>query len=81
MRKRKSLLAEAGTESFRGKTRERFHFPGKTEINAGRQVMTVSVTNIVGFMDLSEQLTPRGMVNLLSRHFTLQSQAVQKILG
>ena len=54
---------------------------GKPETGGGRQVMSVSFSDIAGFSTLSEQLTPSGMVNLLNRHFTLQSEAIQKHLG
>jgi adenylate cyclase len=43
----------------------------------GRRVMTVSFADLVGFTGLGEHLTPSGLVNLLNRHFTLQTEAVQ----
>ncbi len=47
----------------------------------GRRVMTVSFADIVGFTSLGERLTASGLVNLLNRHFTLQSEAVQSEQG
>ncbi len=47
----------------------------------GRRVMTVSFADLVGFTGLGEHLTPSGLVNLLNRHFTLQTAAVQQELG
>jgi class 3 adenylate cyclase len=47
----------------------------------GRRVMTVSFADLVGFTGLGEHLTPSGLVNLLNRHFTLQTEAVQQEQG
>jgi len=47
----------------------------------GREVMTVSFGDIVGFTQLSERLTPGNMVGLLNRHFGLQAEAVQNHQG
>jgi adenylate cyclase len=43
--------------------------------------MTVSFADLVGFTGLGEHLTPSGLVNLLNRHFTLQTEAVQREQG
>jgi adenylate cyclase len=46
-----------------------------------RVEMTVGFSDLVGFSHLSEQLTPKTLVTLLNRHFTLQSEAVYSQLG
>jgi adenylate cyclase len=46
-----------------------------------RVEMTVGFSDLVGFSQLSEQLTPKALVNLLNRHFTLQSEAVHAQRG
>ena len=51
--------------------------PGAADATGGRQEMTVSFADLVGFTRLGEQLTPAGVVNLLNRHFTLQAEAIQ----
>jgi adenylate cyclase len=47
----------------------------------GREVMTVSFGDLVGFTVISERLTPANMVRLLNRHFGLQAHAVQHHQG
>jgi len=47
----------------------------------GREIMTVSFADLVGFTAISERLTPASMVRLLNRHFGLQSEAVQENQG
>jgi class 3 adenylate cyclase len=47
----------------------------------GRQEMTVSFADLVGFTAISERLTPSNMVRLLNRHFGLQAAAVQQNQG
>ncbi|HXC51621.1 MAG TPA: adenylate/guanylate cyclase domain-containing protein [Candidatus Limnocylindrales bacterium] len=49
--------------------------------DGGREMMTVSFGDIVGFTALSERLTPANMVRLLNRHFGLQALAVQEYQG
>ena len=51
--------------------------PGADETGKRRE-MTIAFSDLVGFTTLSEQLTPAGMVNVLNRHFALQSDAIQK---
>ena len=51
--------------------------PGADETGK-RCEMTIAFSDLVGFTDLSEQLTPAGMVNVLNRHFALQSDTIQK---
>ena len=47
----------------------------------GRRVMTVSFSDLEGYTGIGEHLTASGLVNLLNRHFTLQSEAVQQQKG
>jgi class 3 adenylate cyclase len=47
----------------------------------GREIMTVSFGDLVGFTAMSERLTPSSMVRLLNRHFGLQAEAVQENQG
>lgn len=51
------------------------------ETGGGRRVMTVAFADLSGFTQLSELLTPGSLVNLLNRHFTLQSDAIQQHSG
>jgi class 3 adenylate cyclase len=51
------------------------------EATGGRQEMTVSFADLVGFTAISERLTPSSMVRLLNRHFGLQAAAVQDNQG
>lgn len=51
------------------------------DAGGGREVMTVSFGDLVGFTGMSERLTPANMVRLLNRHFGLQAQAVQDHQG
>lgn len=51
------------------------------EATGGRQEMTVSFADLVGFTAISERLTPSNMVRLLNRHFGLQATAVQDNQG
>ena len=51
------------------------------ETASGRQDMTVSFSDLLGFTAIGEHLTPAGGVNLLNRHFTLQAQAIQQHHG
>ena len=51
------------------------------EAGGGRETMTVSFADLVGFTFISERLTPANMVRLLNRHFGLQAQAVQEHQG
>lgn len=46
-----------------------------------RVEMTVGFSDLVGFSHLGEQLTPKTLVTLLNRHFTLQSEAVHSQRG
>lgn len=51
------------------------------EGGGGREIMTVSFGDLVGFTAVSERLTPSNMVRLLNRHFGLQAEAVQENQG
>ena len=51
--------------------------PSVAEAAGGRQEMSVSFADLVGFTAIGEHLTPAGVVNLLNRHFTLQAEAIQ----
>jgi class 3 adenylate cyclase len=59
------------------------HVLGETLAGAGggREIMTVSFGDLVGFTAISERLTPSSMVRLLNRHFGLQAEAVQENQG
>jgi len=52
-----------------------------TDTASGRQDMTVSFSDLVGFTGIGEHLTPAGVVNLLNKHFTLQADAIQQHHG
>jgi adenylate cyclase len=51
------------------------------EAGGGREIVTVSFGDLVGFTAISERLTPSNMVRLLNRHFGLQAAAVQDHQG
>jgi adenylate cyclase len=55
--------------------------PASAEAAGGRREMTVGFSDLVGFSALGEQLTPAGLVTLLNRHFSLQSEAIQQQRG
>jgi class 3 adenylate cyclase len=55
--------------------------PGATDASGGRRIMTISFSDIVGFVEIGEQLTATSLVNLLNSYFTLQAEAVQTNLG
>ena len=55
--------------------------PGVREFEGGRDVMTVSFGDLVGFTHLSELLSPPAMVRILNRHFGLQAEVIQGELG
>jgi len=55
--------------------------PGVREFEGGRDVMTVSFGDLVGFTQLSERLSPPAMVRILNRHFGLQAEVIQGELG
>jgi adenylate cyclase len=38
--------------------------------------MSISFSDLVGFTEIGEHLTPAGVVNLLNRHFTFQAEAI-----
>ena len=46
-----------------------------------RKVMTILFCDMEGFTDLSEGMTPGGLVNILNRYFTLMSEAVHENEG
>jgi class 3 adenylate cyclase len=47
----------------------------------GRVEMTIGFADLVGFSHLGEQLTPKALVHLLNRHFTLQADSIQAQRG
>ncbi len=55
--------------------------PEVREFEGGRDVMTVSFGDLVGFTQLSERLSPPAMVRILNRHFGLQAEVIQGELG
>ena len=55
--------------------------PAVAETGGGRRIMTVSFSDLVGFTDIGENLTPTGLVRLLNRHFSLMAQAVHESDG
>ena len=55
--------------------------PSAEDTAGGRREMTVGFSDLVGFSALGEQLTPAGLVTLLNRHFSLQSEAIQRQRG
>ncbi|HEX3367058.1 adenylate/guanylate cyclase domain-containing protein [Phenylobacterium sp.] len=46
-----------------------------------RRTMTVMFCDLQGFTRMSEQMTPRGLVAIMNRHFTLMSEAVRDNRG
>ncbi len=55
--------------------------PAESVSTESRVEMTVGFSDLVGFTQLGEQLTPKALVTLLNRHFTLQSEAVHSQRG
>jgi adenylate cyclase len=51
--------------------------PGLKDGAPDRQEMTISFSDLVGFTNIGEHLTPGNLVNLINRHFTLQAGAIQ----
>jgi adenylate cyclase len=52
--------------------------PQFTVSKGERQVMTILFSDMRGFTDLSEGLTPDSLVTILNRYFTLMSEAVHE---
>ena len=42
-----------------------------------RRTMTVMFCDLQGFTSMSEQMTPRGLVSVMNRHFTLMSEVIR----
>lgn len=51
--------------------------PSFQDTGPDRQEMTVSFSDLVGFTEIGEHLTPANVVNVINRHFTLQAGAIQ----
>ncbi len=52
--------------------------PGISSYEGERQIMTILFSDIKGFSSLSEGLTPKTMVTIMNRYFTLMAEAVHE---
>jgi adenylate cyclase len=46
-----------------------------------RRTMTVMFCDLQGFTAMSEQMTPKGLVSIMNRHFTLMSEVIRENNG
>lgn len=52
--------------------------PGRVDVLAGqKQTMTILFCDIVGFTEISEQLSPNGLVKMVNRYFTIMTECIK----
>ena len=57
---------------------EKVILPGRPEVLAGqKQIMTLLFTDLVGFSNISEHLSPTALVKLVNRYLTIMSECIQ----